>query len=217
MAINYLKILPLVLVYHSAWAIDADLRVNTSAEHLRSMTYTLGKQAKASSYYYNNDLNKIKALYGNWQLIAQTAQPRRDILAVDSNFVDKNFGTYGWDTRQRISCFYEPQMLGSNYDYLCLQLTDSVAGTAKRYLFNLSKQTLSGKYHFGTAADFIKQLNSNKLYDLIGYQNGTEPYYQESSSQLVLPSVAAFNKRYSVILQRQNDGKFNVQFSLPHQ
>lgn len=170
----------------------------------------------AASYYNNTDKTVIEALYGTWQINIATPQPRIDTLQVDTNFVDKNFGYYGWDTKNSVGCYFEPKMLGSLYSYLCLY-TDKTANISHRWLFNISGTSLTGKYHAGTTEDFILKLNANQLTNISGI-NGlktNEPYYNDANGELTIPKVSVSGKSYSVIMKRENNGLFSVKNANP--
>ncbi|NOT84946.1 MAG: hypothetical protein HOP02_09280 [Methylococcaceae bacterium] len=170
----------------------------------------------ATTYYYNTEESKIKALYGKWQVTYQTPQTKTGTLEVDGTFVDTSFGYKGWDSKSNISCYYEPKMLGSIYSYQCLHVTDSATNTSERFLFNLNGNSLIGKYHSGTAADFITKLNANQLYDFTGTtQKCTDSCYSEATGELIIPKVSASGKNYSVIMQRESNGLFSLKSANP--
>jgi hypothetical protein len=170
----------------------------------------------ASTYYYNADTSKIDVLYGKWQITIQMPQIKTETLEISTTVTDKNFGYSGWDSKRSMSCFYEPKILHSIYNYECLHVTDATTGIAQRYLFNVNGTTLTGKYHEGTAADFITKLNANQLYNLSGSsQSIIEPYYNDVKGELIIPKVSAFGKRYRVIMKHENNGQFSLQSADP--
>jgi hypothetical protein len=180
--------------------------------------HTVGGQfgRAASTYYYNADKSKIEVLYGKWQITIQTPQIKTESLEISATVTDKNFGYAGWDSKRSMSCFYEPNILHSIYNYECLHVTDATTGIAQRYLFNVNGTTLTGKYHEGTAADFITKLNANQLYNLSGSsQNSSEPYYNDANGELIIPKVSAFGKRYHVIMKQEKNGQFSLKSATP--
>lgn len=195
-----------------ASASEANIEAFLEGIHIYQQQTSNGKLARATStYYYNTDEAKIKTLYGKWQVSYQAPQPANSMLEVDGTFVDKNFGYYGWDSKSYFGCYYEPNIFNSIYSYQCLHVTDATAKISERFIFNISGNNLIGKYHTGTAADFITKLNANQLFDLTGTSKKcTDPCYDEFTGELNIPKVTASGKNYSVIMKRESNGLFSV-------
>lgn len=201
---------------------DASTTADYHALTIRELQAALsgGRYARATNYYNNTDKSKIEALYGTWRLTYKITNDQTDLLQVDSAANDSSFGYYGWDNTHAISCFYEPNLLGTPYSYQCLHIVDSKAGTAQRYLFNLNGNSLSGKYFIGTVEGFITAINSNKLIDLVGCNataigscsagtpsnSNSDSVYNSATEEVSIPRVLVFGKAYSAVLKHEGNG-----------
>ncbi|MEQ1637363.1 MAG: hypothetical protein ABL903_11775 [Methylococcales bacterium] len=176
-----------------------------------------GKLARTTStYYYNTDESKIKALYGKWQVNYLAPEPRNGILDVDGTFVDKNFGYYGWDSKSTFGCYYEPNQFNTIYTYQCLHATDASGKIFERFLFYINGNNLIGKYHSGTASDFITKLTANQLLDFTGSSKKcADSCYDDLTGELSIPKVSVSGKNYSVIMKRENNGLFSLKVINP--
>lgn len=172
-----------------------------------------GQWARATpNFYVNNDKTKIDTLYGQWQLNYTDTSPHSDILALESTLSSTDFGWYGWDGTHGLSCFYEPGIVGTSYSYQCLHLVDATSGIAQRYLFNLSGNTLTGKYYRGTIEGFFDSISKNKLLDLKGTKTNAsnESDYNDTTKELYIPKVNALGKQYNALLIHEGNGVFRL-------
>lgn len=206
-------------------AMNAALALQADTQ-LQSKLLNDGKLPRATVVYYNNrDRAKIDSLNGKWQLSysANGTQKQTDLLELDSVFDDKNFGFYGWDGKHSMSCFYEPNILGTIYNYQCLRIVDANTGTAQRYLFNLTGNTLSGKYYIGSVEGFITSIRNNQLITLEGCDSAiagacaakpvtssNESVYNDKTSEVIIPRIMVFGKPYRAILQNEGNGILKV-------
>ncbi|MCX7089366.1 MAG: hypothetical protein NTV00_15110 [Methylococcales bacterium] len=186
-------------------------------QYLRQTHNGLWARAATDPYYYNQDKSRIDALFGKWQVTIQAPQPFSASIEVDATFLDTNFGTYGWDSTHKSSCFYDPSdKLKSGYSYQCIHEVDANAKTYERYLFDIKGNIISGKYYKGTSGDFINKLNSNQLYNFSGSNSKCiEPCYNDSTGELLIPKVSASGKNYSVIMKRESNGLFSLTSAKP--
>lgn len=180
----------------------------------------LNRQARAATdpYYYNNDKSKVELLFGKWQVTVQAPQPFSASLEIDYTFVDSIFGHYGWDSKSQRSCYYDPtDKLKSGYNYQCLHTLDANAKTAERFLFNVTGNTLTGKYHSGTSSDFITKLNANQLTPFKGTNPNAvlDPVFNDLTGELLIPKVNAYGKVYSVQMKREANGQFTLKSAEP--
>lgn len=198
-------------------AAEATTQFHQESLRLLSQPTADGKWARASASHYNADPASIQALYGTWQITVALPQPRIDTLQVDTTYTGQEVGYYGWDTKHNVGCYYEPNMFGSIYSYQCLYVVNSVTGISQRYLFNINGNTLTGKYHSGTSADFLSKLNANQLINLSGTNpaKSSDPSYSDRTGELMIPKVSVNGKNYSVIMQRQSNGQFSVKIANP--
>jgi hypothetical protein len=165
-----------------------------------------GKIPKASSIN-NADKSKIEYLYGKWQVTYKLNVTQTDTIEIDTTYQDTDRGYYGWDSKHAISCFYEPDLLGTIYSYECLHITQTNADTAKtitqRYLFNINGNNLTGKYHSGNVNDFILALRANQLTDMTGFNPSSvaEVYFNDATGELVIPKITIQGKKYNATLK----------------
>lgn len=187
---------------------EALLSTHVETINLEHQLLPNGKMPRAASIYTNNDKSKISDLYAIWKISYHTQNgTQTDTLEIDTTYQDPDSGYYGWDSKHAISCFYEPNLLGTPYSYECLHITqantDVTKTVSQRYLFSLNGNTLTGKYHSGTVNDFVLALRANQLSDLTGTTGScsTEAYFNESSGELTLPKVTILGKKYTATLK----------------
>jgi hypothetical protein len=160
----------------------------------------------------------VELLFGKWQITVQTPQAISASLEIDYTFLDSTFGYYAWDSKYLRSCYYDPtDKLKSGYNYQCLHTIDANAKTAERFLFNVTGNTLTGKYHTGTSSDFITKLNANQLTPFKASNPNAvlDPVFNDLTGVLLIPKVNAYGKVYSVQMKREANGQFTLKSAEP--
>lgn len=109
-----------------------------------------------------------------------------------------------------ILCSYSP-IESINIDYLCVTKDSFLQGFA----FSFSNNTLTtGFYAIGATTDDIVLDIALKRHPLTGYrvlsQNLSEPIFDDTNNQLIIPSVKYHSDNYRVILKKQDDWTFSL-------